>query len=594
MNAVQRQRIIRCGWLKKQGGMVRTWHRRWFCLNNDFLFYFAKEDDSRPLGCIFLPGNRVSEIPFNPDDPEKCLFEISAEVSLMDDPGKGQAKMAPNHETYILWAANDEERQKWIKDMRKVMYSSFGGAIFGQSLEETMAYEHKLGRRLPFLMEQCVNFLTQNGLEVEGIFRLPGRNLLIKELKEKFDSAERVIFDEDDVDVHTVASLLKLYLRELPQSVIPAEYYQKFMNIALRFQGSQANEDKQKAIDDLRVALTDLPEDNFNVLSFLCKFLALVGKNSDVNKMTVLNIATVFGPNIIRNVSEADSAELLMATADITHQLVFMMIEYEKELFGEKQPETVPVGNLLDLEPYDRTSVLQPTSLNLMDCINKELYGTDASEKEANFQNLDFNLLSLAGETTSPNTESKPVAPARRKRVGQRRGENRKVVVSSTTEELETHFPVVQESDIMFQDAQSPNESKLPNGQLGGEEIQEEDEDVNGDVNEDVNSKCARLETENKELQEIKVKQEVKINEMQMKIVRLERYIKELSSSNSVIIQRYESRISTMDNAHRSSLKTLQDKLAAEKRSTDEAVKRVMILQTQLQHYNLKFGELPD
>ncbi|XP_062589732.1 rho GTPase-activating protein 24-like isoform X1 [Saccostrea cucullata] len=594
MNAVQRQRIIRCGWLKKQGGMVRTWHRRWFCLNNDFLFYFAKEDDSRPLGCIFLPGNRVSEIPFNPDDPEKCLFEISAEVSLMDDPGKGQAKMAPNHETYILWAANDEERQKWIKDMRKVMYSSFGGAIFGQSLEETMAYEHKLGRRLPFLMEQCVNFLTQNGLEVEGIFRLPGRNLLIKELKEKFDSAERVIFDEDDVDVHTVASLLKLYLRELPQSVIPAEYYQKFMNIALRFQGSQANEDKQKAIDDLRVALTDLPEDNFNVLSFLCKFLALVGKNSDVNKMTVLNIATVFGPNIIRNVSEADSAELLMATADITHQLVFMMIEYEKELFGEKQPETVPVGNLLDLEPYDRTSVLQPTSLNLMDCINKELYGTDASEKEANFQNLDFNLLSLAGETTSPNTESKPVAPARRKRVGQRRGENRKVVVSSTTEELETHFPVVQESDIMFQDAQSPNESKLPNGQLGGEEIREEDEDVNGDINEDVNSKCARLETENKELQEIKVKQEVKINEMQMKIVRLERYIKELSSSNSVIIQRYESRISTMDNAHRSSLKTLQDKLAAEKRSTDEAVKRVMILQTQLQHYNLKFGELPD
>jgi hypothetical protein len=41
--------------------------------------------------------------------------------------GKGQTKITPNHETYILWATNDEERQKWIKDMRKVMYSSFGG-----------------------------------------------------------------------------------------------------------------------------------------------------------------------------------------------------------------------------------------------------------------------------------------------------------------------------------------------------------------------------------------------------------------------------------------------------------------------------------
>lgn len=44
-------------------------------------------------------------------------------------------------------------------------------AIFGQSLEETMAFEHKLNRRLPYIMEQCVHFLTKNGLDVEGIFR---------------------------------------------------------------------------------------------------------------------------------------------------------------------------------------------------------------------------------------------------------------------------------------------------------------------------------------------------------------------------------------------------------------------------------------
>lgn len=154
----------------------------------------------------------MCEVPFNPEEPDKCLLEISA--------GKGQTRVTSNHETYLLWAANDEERQKWIKNIRKVMYSSFGGAIFGQSLEETMAFEHKLNRRLPYIMEQCVHFLTKNGLDVEGIFRLPGRNLLIKELKERFDSAERVVFDIEEVDVHTVASLLKLYLRELPQSVI--------------------------------------------------------------------------------------------------------------------------------------------------------------------------------------------------------------------------------------------------------------------------------------------------------------------------------------------------------------------------------------
>lgn len=408
--------------------------------------------------------------------------------------------------------------------------------------------------------------------------------MLIKELKERFDSAERVVFDIEEVDVHTVASLLKLYLRELPQSVIPAEYYQKFMNIALRFQGAQAPEDKQKAIVDLQLSITEIPSDNFNVLSFLCKFLALVGRNSDVNKMTVLNIATVFGPNIIRNVSEADSAELLMATADITQQLVFMMIEYEKEVFVERQLEAVPIGNLLDLETEDSTIALKPTSLNLMDCITRELYGTNVSTNVENFQNLDFNQLSLDRESISPGVEEKPVPPVRRKRVSNRHGNNRRVVMSQVTDELETHFPVDLESEPVIPESKS-TESELPNGQ-SGEEIPEQEEDVN--------TKCHRLERENKYLQETSVKQGVKINEMQMKITRLERYIKELTTSNSVIVQRYETRISTMDNAHRTSVKTLQDKLAAEKKSTDEAVKRVMILQSQLQHYNLKFGELPD
>ncbi|XP_022318828.2 rho GTPase-activating protein 24-like isoform X1 [Crassostrea virginica] len=576
MNAAQRQRIIRSGWLKKQGGMVRTWHRRWFCLNNDFLFYFAKEDDSRPLGCIFLPGNRVSEVPFNPDEPDKCLLEISADVSLMDEPGKGQSRVTSNHETYLLWATSDEERQKWIKDIRRVMYSSFGGAIFGQSLEETMAYEHKLGRKLPYLMEECVNFLTNNGLDVEGIFRLPGRNLLIKELKERFDSAERVVFDSEEVDVHTVASLLKLYLRELPQSVIPADYYQKFMNIALRFQSAQTPDDKHKAIFDLRENITDIPADNFNVLAFLCKFLALVSRNSEVNKMTVLNIATVFGPNIIRNVSEADSAELLMATADITQQLVFMMIEYEKEVFVVKQLDTVPVGNLLDLDPDDSTIVLKPTSLNLMDCITRELFGS--GDNNLNCQNL--NQLSF---DESPSPEDKPVPPVRRKKMGNRRGENRKVVISAPGEELETHFPVEESPDPENQESET-TESELTNGRTFMEEMQEKD----------IRSKFELLEQENKDLQEMKVKQDVKINEMRMKIARLERYIKELSTSNSVIVQRYEARISTMDIAHRTTIKGLQDKVAAEKKSTDEAVKRVMILQTQLQHYHLKYGEIPE
>ncbi|CAH2301672.1 rho GTPase-activating 24 isoform X1, partial [Pelobates cultripes] len=73
-----RQNAIKCGWLRKQGGFVKTWHTRWFVLKGDQLYYFKDEDEIKPLGTIFLPGNRVVEHPCNEDSPGKFLFEVVA------------------------------------------------------------------------------------------------------------------------------------------------------------------------------------------------------------------------------------------------------------------------------------------------------------------------------------------------------------------------------------------------------------------------------------------------------------------------------------------------------------------------------------
>ncbi|XP_017693101.1 PREDICTED: rho GTPase-activating protein 24-like, partial [Lepidothrix coronata] len=67
---------IKCGWLRKQGGFVKTWHTRWFVLKGDQLYYFKDEDETKPLGAIFLPGNRVIEHPCNEESPGKFLFEV--------------------------------------------------------------------------------------------------------------------------------------------------------------------------------------------------------------------------------------------------------------------------------------------------------------------------------------------------------------------------------------------------------------------------------------------------------------------------------------------------------------------------------------
>uniref|UniRef100_A0ACB8E9H2 Rho GTPase activating protein 24 n=1 Tax=Sphaerodactylus townsendi TaxID=933632 RepID=A0ACB8E9H2_9SAUR len=40
---------IKCGWLRKQGGFVKTWHTRWFVLKGEQLYYFKDEDETKPL-----------------------------------------------------------------------------------------------------------------------------------------------------------------------------------------------------------------------------------------------------------------------------------------------------------------------------------------------------------------------------------------------------------------------------------------------------------------------------------------------------------------------------------------------------------------
>ena len=78
----QRQETIKCGWLFKQGGVIKSWHRRWFVIRGDQLFYYTGQDESKQMGAIFLPGNKVVETPANPNEPDKFPFEIQPGITL--------------------------------------------------------------------------------------------------------------------------------------------------------------------------------------------------------------------------------------------------------------------------------------------------------------------------------------------------------------------------------------------------------------------------------------------------------------------------------------------------------------------------------
>uniref|UniRef100_A0A9J8D9N9 Rho GTPase-activating protein 24 n=1 Tax=Cyprinus carpio carpio TaxID=630221 RepID=A0A9J8D9N9_CYPCA len=313
-----RQDVLRSGWLRKQGGFVKTWHTRWFVLRGDQLYYYKDEDETKALGTIFLPGNRVTEHPSNGEEGGKFLFEVI--------PGGDRERMTSNHETYLLMASTQNDMEDWVKSIRRVIWAPFGGGIFGQKLEETVRYERRYGNKMaPMLVEQCVDFIRHWGLREEGLFRLPGQANLVKELQDAFDCGEKPSFD-CNTDVHTVASLLKLYLRELPEPVIPFCKYGEFLACT-----KLLSKDQDAGMKELRKQVEGLPTVNYNLLKYICKFLDEVQSYSGVNKMSVQNLATVFGPNILR--PKVEDPVTIMEGTVLVQQLMAALIGQHDVLF---------------------------------------------------------------------------------------------------------------------------------------------------------------------------------------------------------------------------------------------------------------------
>jgi len=65
------------GWLRRQGGVMRGWQRRYFVLQDNCLFCFNREDDTRVSHSYLLEDYQLKEIPSNADDPDKFVFELS-------------------------------------------------------------------------------------------------------------------------------------------------------------------------------------------------------------------------------------------------------------------------------------------------------------------------------------------------------------------------------------------------------------------------------------------------------------------------------------------------------------------------------------
>lgn len=317
------------GWLTKQGGKVKSWKRRWFALEGTSILYYTEQpQDSvsakNPQGLIALvtPDSKtnVKFIPETDEPKKKFCFEIS---------GDGQR-------SFLCYASTAVEMDGWVSAIRRVVYGPCGGGMFGTELIVQLMREKRGPLKVPNILEKCTDFLLAYGLREVGVFRLPGRQTTIRELKTQFECGENPVIPAD-TEVHTVASLLKLYLRELPSPLVPYAQYPNFLSAAKELDMSN----NAVIIATFQRLINELPFANAYVLSYLCEFLMKVQQHSDVNKMTINNLAVVFGPNFLADKNDDNPME----SSSLLSKVAVMLIENYKEIFFHLS--TKPVSSWL-------------------------------------------------------------------------------------------------------------------------------------------------------------------------------------------------------------------------------------------------------
>ncbi|KTW31413.1 hypothetical protein T552_00057 [Pneumocystis carinii B80] len=170
-------------------------------------------------------------------------------------------------------------------------------SIFGVPLSEAVYISRlslEIDIMIPSVVYRCIEYLDNNNAEKEeGIYRLSGSNTIIKSLKDRFNAEGDVdlLNSGKSYDVHAIAGLLKLYLRELPTNILTREMHSQFLS-------SLDIQDAEKRVDTLNKLVHSLPEENFCLLRILINHLYRIVAHSDLNKMTCHNVGIVFSPTV--------------------------------------------------------------------------------------------------------------------------------------------------------------------------------------------------------------------------------------------------------------------------------------------------------
>uniref|UniRef100_A0A8C7GT44 SLIT-ROBO Rho GTPase activating protein 3 n=1 Tax=Oncorhynchus kisutch TaxID=8019 RepID=A0A8C7GT44_ONCKI len=144
------------------------------------------------------------------------------------------------------------------------------------------------GQPIPLVVESCIRHINLYGLQQQGIFRVPGSQVEVNDIKNSFERGEDpLIEDQNEHDINSVAGVLKLYFRGLENPLFPKERFLDLMSTIT-----------ERAHHVQQIVVT-LPRTVIIVMRYLFAFLNHLSQYSDENMMDPYNLAICFGPTLM-------------------------------------------------------------------------------------------------------------------------------------------------------------------------------------------------------------------------------------------------------------------------------------------------------
>ncbi|KAH8398912.1 hypothetical protein KR222_011201 [Zaprionus bogoriensis] len=201
--------------------------------------------------------------------------------------------------------------------------------------ESKNPFKHCLS--VPTFVVNCIEYLEVHGLKKIGIFRVSTSKRRVKLLREDFNKNWNMCVP-DNTCPHDIATLLKEYLRDLPEPLLCEGLYTSFLE-------TQRIRNRRLQLEAISHLIKLLPVTHRDTLYVLLKFLGNVAAHCDDvysrdgalqmsgNKMDSNNISTVFAPNILRDSTPRVLEYNEQGNLTDTINVIRIMIDHYEELF---------------------------------------------------------------------------------------------------------------------------------------------------------------------------------------------------------------------------------------------------------------------